>query len=94
MNPGGRAHRGQPTLSSCCALPTPQAPDHADVPKFLKGLCVVDDIAYFGINVWGGRADRDSVSLDGEGTCTLWGRVAALAAAPAGGGGVAGALPC
>ncbi|GLC58284.1 hypothetical protein PLESTB_001341600 [Pleodorina starrii] len=34
--------------------------------KFLKGLCVVDDVAYFGINVWGERSQRDSVTNNAE----------------------------
>lgn len=61
-----------PSLSCFAPLmpaPTPippQAPVDEDPPKFLKGLCVVDDVAYFGINVWGPRSKRDSSSNNGK----------------------------
>jgi hypothetical protein len=34
--------------------------------KFLKGLAVLDDIAYFGITTWAERSVRDSRDNDGE----------------------------
>lgn len=34
--------------------------------KFLKGLAVLDDIAYFGITTWAERSVRDSPDNDGE----------------------------
>lgn len=34
--------------------------------KFLKGLAVVDDVAYFGISVWMDRSVRDDPANDGE----------------------------
>jgi hypothetical protein len=34
--------------------------------KFLKGLAVVDDIAYFGITTWADRSVRDSPNTHGE----------------------------
>jgi hypothetical protein len=34
--------------------------------KFLKGLAVLDDIAYFGITTWAERSLRDSPDNDGE----------------------------
>lgn len=37
-------------------------PAHVQVPeegKFLKGLAVLDDIAYFGITTWAERSVRD-----------------------------------
>ncbi|GIL81892.1 hypothetical protein Vretimale_1469 [Volvox reticuliferus] len=43
-----------------------QAPQTEDPPKFLKGLCVVDEVAYFGLNVWGPRSDRDSLENNAE----------------------------
>ncbi|KXZ44217.1 hypothetical protein GPECTOR_71g578 [Gonium pectorale] len=43
-----------------------QAPASEAPPKFLKGLCVVDDVAYFGVNVWGSREARDSPTNDAE----------------------------
>ncbi|PNW88504.1 hypothetical protein CHLRE_01g032400v5 [Chlamydomonas reinhardtii] len=41
-------------------------PGEEDPPKFLKGLCVVDDVAYFGVNVWGSRDSRDSADNEAE----------------------------
>ncbi|KAG2444762.1 hypothetical protein HXX76_001506 [Chlamydomonas incerta] len=41
-------------------------PGEEDPPKFLKGLCVVDDVAYFGVNVWGSRDSRDSPDNEAE----------------------------
>jgi hypothetical protein len=35
-----------------CHMRLLQAPDHG---KFLKGLAVVDDVAYFGITTWAHR---------------------------------------
>lgn len=55
-----------------------QFPGEEDPPKFLKGLCVVDDVAYFGVNVWGSRDSRDSADNEGE---ARRGRPAAAAAA-------------
>jgi hypothetical protein len=40
-----------------------QAPDEG---RFLKGLAVVDDVAYFGITQWAERQVRDSPSNDCE----------------------------
>lgn len=40
-----------------------QAPDEG---RFLKGLAVVDDVAYFGITEWAERKLRDSPSNDCE----------------------------
>jgi hypothetical protein len=34
--------------------------------KFLKGLAVIDDIAYFGIAVWQHRQQRDDPHSDSE----------------------------
>eukprot|EP00798_Chlamydomonas_sp_ICE-L_P003608 gene3608-13692_t len=34
--------------------------------KFLKGLAVVDDVAYFGISVWSKRSARDDEDADSE----------------------------
>jgi hypothetical protein len=34
--------------------------------KFLKGLAVLDDIAYFGITTWAERSVRDSPDSHGE----------------------------
>lgn len=34
--------------------------------KFLKGLAVVDNVAYFGISVWASRNARDSPEVDSE----------------------------
>lgn len=34
--------------------------------KFLKGLAVLDDIAYFGITTWAERSVRDSPDNHGE----------------------------
>jgi hypothetical protein len=34
--------------------------------KFLKGLAVLDDIAYFGITTWAERSVRDSPDSNGE----------------------------
>ncbi|GIL43818.1 hypothetical protein Vafri_1420 [Volvox africanus] len=43
-----------------------QAPQTEDPVKFLKGLCVVDEVAYFGLNVWGPRSNRDSLVNNAE----------------------------
>ncbi|GFR39810.1 hypothetical protein Agub_g302, partial [Astrephomene gubernaculifera] len=43
-----------------------QAPADESPSKFLKGLCVVDGVAYFGVNVWGSRESRDSTGNDAE----------------------------
>ncbi|KAG2501830.1 hypothetical protein HYH03_000329 [Edaphochlamys debaryana] len=43
-----------------------QTPADEDPQKFLKGLCVVDNVAYFGVNVWGSRESRDSKGNDAE----------------------------
>lgn len=37
-----------------------------DKDKFLKGLAVIDDMAYFGISVWSTRAARGDASHDSE----------------------------
>jgi outer membrane protein assembly factor BamB len=45
--------------------PTAQAPEDS-AARFLKGLAVVDDVAYFGISQWRERSARDSPDHDCE----------------------------
>eukprot|EP00775_Hariotina_reticulata_P013388 gene13388-13515_t len=82
-------------LDSDRAVLVSLAPDTSDayelwgVPeegKFLKGLAVVDDIAYFGITTWADRSVRDNPNTDGELAAfdlvhnrLLWRRVVATA---------------
>ena len=54
--------------------------------KFLKGLAVIDDIAYFGVSVWSERSARGDPSQDSElaafclrGMELLWRREVSLA---------------
>ncbi len=58
-----------------------------DKAKFLKGLAVIDDIAYFGVSVWSERSARGNESQDSElaafclrGMELLWRREASSAA--------------
>ena len=37
-----------------------------DGKKFLKGLTVIDDIAYFGVSIWSERSARGDPSQDSE----------------------------
>lgn len=45
------------------ATNTKQIPEEG---KFLKGLAVLDDIAYFGVTTWAERSVRDSPNNQGE----------------------------
>lgn len=61
--------------------------------KFLKGLCVVDDVAYFGISIFSAREDRDNPDSDSElaaydliGQRLLWRRKASGGGSRRGGG--------
>ena len=57
-----------------------------DEAKFLKGLAVIDDIAYFGVSVWSERSARGNQSQNSElaafclrGMQLLWRREASSA---------------
>jgi len=60
-----------------------------DGKKFLKGLAVIDDVAYFGVSVWSERSARGDPSQDSElaafclrGMELLWRREVSLTLSP------------
>lgn len=66
--PGTAQHSAQQSTPTAPALPLHLTPhlQLGDSSKFLKGLCVVDDIAFFGIAARTDRHNREDPALNCE----------------------------